>query len=1818
MSHAAEPESIYNNPNLYPQIFPWLFPYGLGGIGNGALSEKAHKEFLLMYYDKRFQRDIAFPFVAFSHEQIKASTTGAFLLTERAKFKAVAERLLNVNQEVLADIGKRMSEGETVKALTADEKMCFQIIKDLDHVSGKVKGSITSKKYMRNEIWSLIVALGAPLWYITLSPADNKHPICLYFAGQSQSFSPWPLSADKRYHLIAENPVAGARFFHFMTTMFIKHVLGVGTAHSGLYGDTSGYYGTVEQQGRLTLHLHMLLWIKGTMSPDDMRQRITDPNSDFRRSLIEYLESTHAGDFVAGSREAAEANVDIASAQPGYHDPTETMPEAPPGQCLTEKCNGCEQCKALASWWTRFRTTVDDIILRSNIHKCTTNKNKDGSQNKLRSFVGCLDNIWGKCKARFPRPLFTKTEVDDETGHINMKKKEPWINTITYVVTYLFRCNIDITSLRSGTAIKGVLLYVTNYVTKPTLKTHVVFETVVSMFRKNTEILTGTESRQQKARKLITKIVNSLSAKLEMGAPMICTYLLGLLDHYTSHMFTPFYWQSFVNNARSPWTPHNDIQEGESHTEHVTLLKKGNQIIGMSPVSDYISRPVELESICLYDWIARGRRVKKPKPRKTPAVRDDEALHSASESEDGNQIQVDLTNTSKQKLFDFVSDHPLSNSHCTQWLPKDAASIPNFIGSTLPRSDQGDREYYCSTMLTLFKPWRTGHDLKQETSLWNDAFTAHNFGTRYTQLMRNMNIRYECLDAQDDFHAEMKKGSLSLPNWLADEAMLKDLDQSLIDDYMEDDCPQNLIEDIGTSVEMGRKTKARNSLMNAINRVLTVTGWTECDAKLLTDNISLKPAAPITVQPASQWKAAVISKRAQVLEQRAQHLQNIKPANNSINAQLFVANEVKVVTKAHLTQSFETTKWGPTINAVAEKYQLNEEQERAYRIVANHSCSESPEQLKMNMSGMAGTGKTRVLEALIELFTLKKESHRLVVVAPTGSAAALLGGSTYHYMFGINSDGEKTSATQLAQVKTRLQGVDYVFMDEVSMLCCRDMYLISARLAQINNNPQCPFGGLDMIFAGDFAQLPPAIGQENASLYSRTVGINPKSLYDQEAAMGKALWHQVTTVVILRKNMRQKNESPEDTKFRTALENMRYKACTPADIAFLNSRVSSPQQGKPNIRQKQFRNVSIITALNAHKDEINRLGTLRFAAETGQALHHFFSQDSVPSKEAKERKKDFKGSYKHSVKHATIPLQAQKMLWNQSPCANTKLVPGKLSLCIGMPVMIRLNSATELCMTKGQEAVVHSWQASKTPDGTAILDTLFVRLLNPPSQVQLDNLPPNVVPLTRTSVTTSCLLPDDTTLTISRNQVEVLPNWAMTDYASQGKTRAENVVDLSHSRSHQAYYTALSRSSTAAGTLILTGFHPHKITGGASGALRQEFRELEILDSITRLQFEGKLPVHMVQADRRNSLIAWYRQLKGKDCMPPTVHKAIQWGERDPFLEWPHSNIEWAIVDKSTKVTAPSHKPVTPNMPIMKNLLPFNESKKHALTPAACITQPFKKLRLSHVSHLITDNLTPVGTRWSNNSCAYDAVITILFNTWQSLPDTGRALWANLRNNPMASLLDGFQNHASVVHAPTCGLSLDTIRDNFRQLLAHISGEFEFGEFTSVHSILEKLLETGEHVTSSSRQCSSCEYSVGRETNTTSCLVYTFASPGMRLQTHLNNQEQLLASTCPMCGQPQIRRIVFQGHPPLLAFQWGGAPPLFNTGLQVNCNGVVREYLLRGIVYYANQHFTAHFLNSNGSSWHHDGMARDGVPILQRPSQHQLTTAIAAVYALSG
>lgn len=111
-----------------------------------------------------------------------------------------------------------------------------------------------------------------------------------------------------------------------------------------------------------------------------------------------------------------------------------------------------------------------------------------------------------------------------------------------------------------------------------------------------------------------------------------------------------------------------------------------------------------------------------------------------------------------KNTYCYAKIHPLGETHVTHLNPDKDNVVVNFIGGILPRCDQGDREYYCMTMLTLFKPWRSGHSLKPNDLSWDESFTKYSFTTRQCQLLKNFNIKYEYLDACDDYHAQLKEG----------------------------------------------------------------------------------------------------------------------------------------------------------------------------------------------------------------------------------------------------------------------------------------------------------------------------------------------------------------------------------------------------------------------------------------------------------------------------------------------------------------------------------------------------------------------------------------------------------------------------------------------------------------------------------------------------------------------------------------------------------------------------------------------------------------------------------------------------------------------------------------------------------------------------------------------------------------------------------------------------------------------------------------------------------------------------------------------------
>ena len=391
--------------------------------------------------------------------------------------------------------------------------------------------------------------------------------------------------------------------------------------------------------------------------------------------------------------------------------------------------------------------------------------------------------------------------------------------------------------------------------------------------------------------------------------------------------------------------------------------------------------------------------------------------------------------------------------------------------------------------------------------------------------MRNFNIRYECNDARDDYSAQLKQenGSSHISASCLTSDLIDNNDNiDFIEDYAEHTLDQDQEEGINEFMRLGKYGLLKQAEMDAMKHCMQAAGWLE-DSPNGFNTVIDKLIEPGLVQLGSKWKAAVNNKRKEVLSER----NNSNGGSASINlgtqhavSESFVENQAKVVDRSYLSRSYEAgTKLSQDhINLVVKDRTLNLEQERAFRIVANHATQHKPEQLKMYISSMAGTEKSQVIKALIQFFSLEKQQHRFVILGPTGTAAALNNGSTYHSFLGMQigaSHNQKTENIAIAQLKERLQGVDYVFLDEVSMLACHELYKISSQLAKALNEHESPFGSINFIFAGDFAQLPPVGGK---ALYSNIVSTQLNAgltVCDQEAAIGKALWHQITTVVIL-------------------------------------------------------------------------------------------------------------------------------------------------------------------------------------------------------------------------------------------------------------------------------------------------------------------------------------------------------------------------------------------------------------------------------------------------------------------------------------------------------------------------------------------------------------------------------------------------------------------------------------------------------------------------------------------------------------------------------
>ena len=262
--------------------------------------------------------------------------------------------------------------------------------------------------------------------------------------------------------------------------------------------------------------------------------------------------------------------------------------------------------------------------------------------------------------------------------------------------------------------------------------------------------------------------------------------------------------------------------------------------------------------------------------------------------------------------------------------------------------------------------------------------------------------------------------------------------------------------------------------------------------------------------------------------------------------------------------------------------------------------SDKPEPIQMLMTGPAGTGKTHVVNAVHALMAEYGDEHALRLLAPTGSAASLIDGMTIHKGLGIKikasqkgkgnrNPGESTedytvliSVQNCTLLRDEWRLVKVLFIDEVSMLSQQLICEIDHALRYATERPDEWFGGICVIFAGDFCQYPPIGG---TPLYSPIPHANSRYKDDVPHHLGRLTWKSINAVVSLSEQEHMKG-NPE---YSCAVNNLRVRQCTFDDVELFNSCVikSSQNQDGIDMTSTDKANATAIVSTNLLCESIN-------------------------------------------------------------------------------------------------------------------------------------------------------------------------------------------------------------------------------------------------------------------------------------------------------------------------------------------------------------------------------------------------------------------------------------------------------------------------------------------------------------------------------------------------------------------------------------------------------------------------------------------------------
>lgn len=237
------------------------------------------------------------------------------------------------------------------------------------------------------------------------------------------------------------------------------------------------------------------------------------------------------------------------------------------------------------------------------------------------------------------------------------------------------------------------------------------------------------------------------------------------------------------------------------------------------------------------------------------------------------------------------------------------------------------------------------------------------------------------------------------------------------------------------------------------------------------------------------------------------------------------------------------------------------------------------------LTGQAGTGKSYTLMCFIKHCI--QEHIPYAVTSTTGVSALLIGGITLHSWAGILL-GQEDKITLLERVQSREKAyrrwvfTKVLIIDEISMMSP----LLLEKLDYIGKKirkSQKPFGGIQLIFCGDFAQLPPV---------------------KSDFCFKSPIWEMlIQKNIYLTENMRQ-----TENTYKNILKEVRLGNVTNQTVKILQTRIGAPVNGPEGI---------VPTKLYSHRAEvakINRDSLMRLITNENPIVK-FHATDQVKRKD---------------------------------------------------------------------------------------------------------------------------------------------------------------------------------------------------------------------------------------------------------------------------------------------------------------------------------------------------------------------------------------------------------------------------------------------------------------------------------------------------------------------------------------------------------------------------------------------------------------------------